>query len=151
CGWVGLLNIDFVNYHTYYFEVSAAKGQEKPKAHQKHRLHLLTRQRCRFQNAWCYSFVIIVLAFMLLPRLGFFVCMLRVPKALWSRQQKWTAALLVSLFFFNNPFYAAMIWSSSPGFWYGVYGMAVATFLALLCVFWLDLFDDIGAGNQAST
>ena len=45
-----------------------------------------------------------------LPLEGFFFKLYSIPYGLWSFEQTWVSGLLVSLFFFNDPFFAAQVY-----------------------------------------
>ncbi|CAM9620971.1 unnamed protein product [Phaeothamnion confervicola] len=112
CEWTTLLTQDFVEYHTYYMKARQVAIDE-PNIFSKDNIFWLefeivfvNEEFTGFEMAVFYGFLALTLCFMFLPRLGLFTEMLKLNKSLWSRQQKWVAALLVSLAFFNNPFFA---------------------------------------------
>lgn len=47
----------------------------------------ITKEFTRYQMAWHYSWVLITLIFMFVPKIGFFFEMLQLHQNFWSRQQ----------------------------------------------------------------
>ncbi|CAM9740297.1 unnamed protein product [Scytosiphon promiscuus] len=100
--------------------------------------------------AWYYGWVFITLLVMFLPRHGFFTVAISDGTSWkqWSRLQKWAAVLLVGLFFFNNPFFAAQIYSTGPRSSFIWFAIAEGILVSLLLQFWLDRLFDAGRGQN---
>lgn len=47
----------------------------------------ITREFTHYQMVWHYGWIVVVLAFMILPKIGFFYEMLQLHQNFWSRQQ----------------------------------------------------------------
>lgn len=47
----------------------------------------ITKEFTNFQMVWHYGWIVVVLSFMFLPKIGFFYEMLQLHQNFWSRQQ----------------------------------------------------------------
>ncbi|CAM9768257.1 unnamed protein product [Chrysoparadoxa australica] len=168
CNWKRLLSVDSIEYHTYYVvvQLEVPRTTEATTGPELNALSHLWRFETEFihaaevftwfQNAFHYTMVIITLCVMFLPRIGFFTELIRQRRSMdtrftVSRQQKWVGVLLVGLFFFNNPIFAATVWGPSPHSAHDVYAMFLAAFITSLMFYWLDTFEDIAQQGSGET
>jgi Wnt-binding factor required for Wnt secretion len=99
-----------------------------------------------FEMGWKYFFLIITLLVAVLPRYGYFSGLHSIDRADWTYQQRWVLALLVCLFWFNDPFFAITVYSGKPAVNLGLSGwyiLCVLVFIAALMLYWLSLFSDM--------
>ncbi|CAM9171126.1 unnamed protein product [Sphacelaria rigidula] len=154
CGWTKLLTEDFVEYGAYYMQVDMEEPKmftSEPSFTLGFEIVYITREFTQYQMAWHYGWIMVVLVFMFVPKIGFFYEMMQLHQNFWSRQQARVGVLLLSLLFFNNVFFVAQIYSPFPRFFFSLYVVFMATFLAVMMFFWLELFGDLAAGNMQGT
>ncbi|KAG5178203.1 Wnt-binding factor required for Wnt secretion-domain-containing protein [Tribonema minus] len=108
----------------------------------------------KFEMGWKYFFVVVTFVAALLPRWGYYMKLRTTRRSTWSFQQKWTLTLLIGLFWFNDPFFAARVYSEGGtqlGFT-AFYMLCVLAFMSMLLLWWLCVFSDmvlIGAREGA--
>ncbi|CAM9624517.1 unnamed protein product [Ectocarpus sp. 13 AM-2016] len=154
CGWTTLLTEEFVEFGTYYMQVDMEQPQifsNAPEFTLDFEIVYITKEFTTYQMYWHYAWILITLVFMFVPKIGFFYEMMQLHQNFWSRQQARVGVLLLSLLFFNNVFFGFQIFSPFPRFFFSLYIIFVATFLALMLFFWLELFGDLAAGNMQGT
>lgn len=80
---------------------------------------------------------------MFLPQEGFLIRLLTIPHRLWSFEQRWITALLIALLFFNDPFFAAQLYSPHPDSIAILYIFFTSTFVGMILIFWLCVLDEM--------
>ncbi|CAM9694708.1 unnamed protein product [Laminaria digitata] len=154
CGWTTLLTEEFVEYGTYYMQVDMVEPVVFSTVLDftlDFQIVYITKEFTLYQMVWHYAWVAITLVFMFVPKIGFFYEMTQLHQNFWSRQQARVGVLLLANLFFNNVFFVAQIFSPFPRFFFSLYVVFMATFLAVMLFFWLELFGDLAAGNMQGT
>jgi hypothetical protein len=97
-----------------------------------------------------YTFLIINLLVLLAPGVGYCAHLSQVPVKEWSSEQVWILVLLEALLLFNDPFYAAQIYSKESVAFTTLYVCFSATFLSLLLCFWHCTLSDLSRSGEAA-
>jgi len=95
-----------------------------------------------FEMGFNYFFLTMTTLVMFTPCVGFFWKLCKIPRDKVSKQQKWVTALLVGLWFFDDPFFAGEVKASSRGL-AEFYIVLATTFVCILLMFWLVIIDEI--------
>jgi hypothetical protein len=86
---------------------------------------------------------------MFLPQEGFMIRLYAIPHRLWSFEQRWITSLLVGLLFFNDPFFAAQLYSPHPDSMAILYIFFTSTFVGMILIFWLCVLDEMRATDES--
>jgi hypothetical protein len=165
CDWFDLWNQDFIYFNEYrvavVFEQPTLGVSNNPSTDPRRSMDVLIQHKVLFVNAsytefelgWKYTFFTVTLIALLIPRWGYAWRLAVVPRRSRSFEQRWTLALLISLVFFNDPFFAAAAnrggdVAAACTAWYV---LVIGAFLFLLLLHWLCLFHDVrlmGMGEE---
>jgi len=96
-----------------------------------------------WEMGWLYFFLIVTLGALFLPQVGYLARLKLVPSRQWTREQTWVLVLLELLVLFNDPFFAAQVYSSNGEGLSVLYIFFLATFLSVLLAFVITVLDDI--------
>jgi len=106
-------------------------------------MHTVNSEYSKFELGWKVFFCLTTLIVLFLPMEGYFVKLYRVPLNIWSFEQSWVLGLLTSLFFFNDPFFAAQLYTEYTDGMAILYIFLTCTFIAVLLIFWLSVLDEM--------
>eukprot|EP00611_Tribonema_gayanum_P012231 TRINITY_DN22864_c0_g1_i1.p1 TRINITY_DN22864_c0_g1~~TRINITY_DN22864_c0_g1_i1.p1 ORF type:complete len:480 (+),score=185.03 TRINITY_DN22864_c0_g1_i1:133-1572(+) len=150
CGWDTLLKQPFVEYAYYDMQVDMVQASVFTGSEfmLEFEIVFITKAFTKWEMRWFYALCALTLCFMFLPKVGFFTEMRKLPQSMWSRQQVWVGALLVTLLLFNNIFFVLQILSPVPQLFFDLYVVQLATFLSLMLFFWLEMFSDLANGDM---
>ena len=97
-----------------------------------------------FELGFKYLFLAYTLIALFAPcGVGFLSSLRSVPVKQWTKEQIWVLALLECLLLFNDPFYAAQVYTSNTESLSVLYVVFQSTFLTTLLAFWLCSMDDM--------
>lgn len=106
-------------------------------------LHTVNSEYSKFELGWKAFFCLTTLIVLFLPMEGYFVKLYSVPLNIWSFEQTWVLGLLTCLFFFNDPFFAAQLYTEYTDGMAILYIFLTCTFIAVLLIFWLSVLDEM--------
>ncbi|CAE7463377.1 TMEM181, partial [Symbiodinium microadriaticum] len=106
-------------------------------------LHTINSEYSKFELGWKCFFILTTLVVMFLPEEGFLIRLLAVPYRLWSFEQTWVLTLLVGLIFFNDPFFAAQLYTHKSDSMAILYIFFTTAFLGIVLLFWLCVLDEM--------
>eukprot|EP00640_Fibrocapsa_japonica_P001900 CAMPEP_0113937038 /NCGR_PEP_ID=MMETSP1339-20121228/3746_1 /TAXON_ID=94617 /ORGANISM="Fibrocapsa japonica" /LENGTH=441 /DNA_ID=CAMNT_0000939653 /DNA_START=105 /DNA_END=1430 /DNA_ORIENTATION=- /assembly_acc=CAM_ASM_000762 len=106
-----------------------------------------------FEMGWGYLFMIITTVVALMPVWGYYwqLCWRLGSWKEWSMQQRWVAVLLPMLWFFNDPFFAGQVVEAPAHGLPELNIFFIATFVAVLLLYWLCLMDQIRTDHHATS
>lgn len=106
-------------------------------------LHTINSEYSKFELGWKAFFGLTTLLVLFLPQEGFFIKLYFIPHTLWSFEQTWVLGLLLSLLFFNDPLFAAQLYTEYSDSFAILYIFFTCTFAAILLLFWLSVLDEM--------
>lgn len=149
CDTFAVFALETVKYSEYRVHLSF---QPKPEAldnpvvmEMQLTLNTLNASWTKFDLCWKYFFLAATLFVLFVPWQGFGYMweLRRIDPASWTSQQKWILGLLFGLVLFNDPLYAAEVYTSSSVALASLYLFFSCTFVCALLHFWLCVLDDM--------
>jgi len=112
-------------------------------------LHTVNSEYSKFELGWKWFFILTTLVVLFLPQEGFLIKLVGVPYRLWSFEQTWVLTLLIALIFFNDPFFAAQLYTKHADSMAILYIFFTASFIGIVLVFWLCVLDEMRSTDAA--